>query len=384
MKKVFLFFLTIILAFNFLPNQKISAENKPAINFFYSATCPHCSREKSFLKNFEKEEDIKVNYYLISENIELIKNFYSEFDVPQNKMGLVPITFIKNQYFLGYSEEIKENIKKTALGEDYAPASGDKAEGATPFNFNEKLKVPFLGEISPKKYSLPALSVILGFFDGFNVCSMGALIVILGVVLAFKDRKKILILGGCFILATAIVYGFLIVLWYQAFSFLAPRIRSMEYIIGALGILGGIFFIREFIKFKKYGPACEMSVGKSVVSKLTNKIKVSLLKKNKSVVAVSGIVFFFSAVIAIVEFPCSAAIPVFFAGILAEANLPVFLYLLYITIFVFLYLLDELIIFLIAFFTMKIKLTSPKITTWITLTEGILLLGLGLYYIIGI
>jgi len=43
--------------------------------------------------------------------------------------------------------------------------------------------------------------------------------------------------------------------------------------------------------------------------------------------------------------------------------------------------LDEIIVFLIAFFTMKIWLASSKIVVWITLLEAIILLALGFYYL---
>ena len=86
--------------------------------------------------------------------------------------------------------------------------------------------------------------------------------------------------------------------------------------------------------------------------------------------------------ITIVEFPCSAAVPVFFAGMLAESGLTGFWYLFYIALFVLFYMLDEVLVFLIAVWTMSIRLSSPKITTWITLIEAIVLLALGLYYLI--
>jgi len=47
------------------------------------------------------------------------------------------------------------------------------------------------------------------------------------------------------------------------------------------------------------------------------------------------------------------------------------------------YMFDEIIIFLIAFFTMTVKLTSAKFVTWITLIESIVLFLLGFYYLFG-
>ena len=224
--------------------------------------------------------------------------------------------------------------------------------------------------------------MVLGVLDGFNVCSLGALVLILGLVLALRSRKKVLIFGGLFILTTAIVYGFLIVLWYQIFSFLVPYIRIMEILIGILGIGGGIYFLKEFIKFRKQGPTCEIKGRKQMMSKFSSKFQKSL-QESGNILLLSGLVLLFAGIVTIVEFPCSAALPVIFAGVLAQSGLPAFSYLLYIAFYLLFYMLDEIIVFLIAFFTMKIWLASSRITTWIILVQAIILFGLGAYYLFG-
>jgi hypothetical protein len=88
----------------------------------------------------------------------------------------------------------------------------------------------------------------------------------------------------------------------------------------------------------------------------------------------------FSAVITIVEFPCSAVFPAIFSGILAEANLPLYLSLLYIGVYILFYMLDEIAVFLIAVFTMKIWILSPRFIVILNLFASILLFLLAFYY----
>jgi hypothetical protein len=47
----------------------------------------------------------------------------------------------------------------------------------------------------------------------------------------------------------------------------------------------------------------------------------------------------------VVDFPYSAVLPILFAGILSQAHLSFFLYLIYIGIFLLFYLMDEIIVF---------------------------------------
>ena len=192
------------------------ASPKVEVKFFYSKTCPHCAEERAFLEGEIAQEypEVEISKFPVSENIELLKKFYQEYQVPKEKHGWVPVTFIEGDYFLGFSEDIGEDIKDcidNKIKGIEQPCSSEK----------EEVALPIIGEIDASKYSLPALSAILGFFDGFNVCSLGALVLILGLVLAFKQRKKIFVYGAVFIATTALIYGLLIIVWHQIFSALA-------------------------------------------------------------------------------------------------------------------------------------------------------------------
>ncbi len=360
--------------------SSVSAESVVKIDFFYSPICPHCAREEEFLNKLgDKYPEIAINRYSVSEagNVDLLKSFYNQYNVAKNQQGLVPITFTNNKYFVGFNDDIANGIEECIL----ECQMNDNSQGSVSvINMEGDIELPLIGKINIRKYSLPVLAVVLGVLDGFNVCSLGALVLILGLVLALRSRKKTLLFGGLFILATALVYGFLIVIWYHVFSFFVSYMKIMEVLIGLLGIGGAIYFFGQFFKFRKYGPTCEITPGKGIMTKFSSKFQQSL--KSSGIIVLLGSVLVFAAVITIIEFPCSAVVPVAFAGVLAQSGLSTFSYLFYISLFLFFYMLDEIIVFLIAFFTMKIWLSSSKVVTWITLFEAIILFALGLYYLL--
>jgi len=67
-----------------------------------------------------------------------------------------------------------------------------------------------------------------------------------------------------------------------------------------------------------------------------------VFEKKGGILTLVGAVFLFGAIVTIVEFPCSAVLPVIFAGILTEAKITTLLSFLYIGIFLIFYLLDEI------------------------------------------
>jgi glutaredoxin-related protein len=382
MRKIFLIVFLIFVSTLFL--RPIFAQTNPQpkleINFFYSQTCPHCLAEQKFLDSIEtKYPDVKINRYLASdsESKKLLADLLTKHDA-QTYAGLVPITFVGEDLILGF-----DNV--SGIGKRIEQSIERQLNNAkpTPEIDKNKVNLPIIGEIDLTKYSLPLQAVILGFFDGFNVCSLGALVMILGLVLILRSRSKIILFGGLYILVTAVIYGVLIFLWYQLFYYLAPVLKVMNIFVGVLGIGGGIYFLREFIKYKKSDPTCSIQKENKIVSKYSLKVQKAFQESGGIWGIIIGIIIF-SAVITIIEFPCSAVIPVLFAGIMAHAKLSILVYIFYLLIYLFFYMLDEIVIFLIAVFTMNLKITSGKTIRWLSLIEAIVLFGLGIYYLVSI
>lgn len=374
MKFIKQLFIIVILFLVFLPTF-IYANKTSSIELFYSSTCPHCIREKEFLGILKDKYKDEVNIIMheTSKNTELMMERYDELKVPIDQRGYVPFTVFDNKYHIGFDDTIKQEIEKYILGESNMLLKDNEVNST-------KISVPLIGSLNTSQIALPFLSIILGFLDGFNVCSLGALIIILALVLGLKSRVQTLIFGSTFIVTTSVVYGFLIFFWYKLFSFITPYIKTMEILLGLITLLGGLYFLRQFIQFLKEGPACEIGTAQKLQSKFSTQFK-EMIKDKKNIALIIGFIFLFALIITVVEFPCSAAIPVVYAGILTQAKLPFILYIIYMTIYLFFYMLDEIIIFLIAFVTTKLWLPVYKWTTWITLLEALILLSFSAYYL---
>ncbi len=364
MRKNFLFIFTILILLLPFP---LLAQESIEINFFSSSNCPHCASADSFFNEYIENSDlnIKLNKYHFSDNIQLAQEFYTRYLVPKNQQGLVPAIFINDNFYIGFNDNTKNKIVADLEN--------------TQTTQNDLNRIPFIGEVDLKAFSLPVLAITLGLIDGFNVCSLGALVLILGLVMVLKSRKRIFFFGSTFLITTALSYGLLVFLWHQLFSFIAPYIRSFEILIGLLALAGGVYLLREFYKAYKSGPVCSSN---NLMSRLSPKIE-KIFKNKKNVWLLFSAVFLFALIVTIIEFPCSAFLPVLFTSILVEAQTPLNLSLFYIGLYIFVYLLDELIIFIIAVLTLKIKIVSPKFIIFFNLLAALIFLSLGLYYILG-
>jgi hypothetical protein len=285
---------------------------------------------------------------------------------------VTPITVIEDNLFIGFHEKDKELIKRAIEGEN-VQSQIDQVRG--------QIDVPFMGKVDAKDFSLPFLAMVIGSLDGLNVCSIGALILILMIVLTFDSRKKICFYGGLFILTTVIIYGLLVFVWTALFEALTALIGPLNIVIGIASFLGGIYFFYQFLRFLKYGPTCQSSSSK-LTEKATKKLKRNFNEKTE-VLVLAGSVVFFAAIMTLVELPCSFGLPMVYGGVLAESGLGWLGYGLYIILYLFFYMLIELVIFAGAVITKEVWIAESKLITWIYLAGTLVLFSLSYYYLIG-
>jgi len=289
---------------------------------------------------------------------------------------MVPTTFIGDNTFQNFYSEDEELMKRAIEGENVQ----NEIHEVRGKSF---VDIPFIGELNLGEWSLPLAAFVIGSLDGLNVCSIGALILILMIVIGFKSRKKILFYGCLFIFTAVAIYGGLVFAWTALFNALARYIGFINILIGLAALGGGLFFLNKFIKFYKYGPACEYSGNKFVIN-ATNKLKEAFQDEKSQILFLSISVITFAAVITIVELPCSFGLPLVYGGILAGAGLTWASYTFYILLYLLFYMLIELIIFVGAVITKEVWFSESNMITWVYGLGTLVLFFLAYYYIIGI
>lgn len=346
------------------------------IHYFWMEGCSACINQERFNERLlEEYPEVKINRYRMYPPEEGAWEKWEELSEKYDIESLVtPTTIIDGNVFENYYPPIGYEIEKI-VAEKLNREMVNITEGEDMFT------IPLIGiSFDPTGLSLPLLSVALGTFDGFNVCSIGALLLVLSIVIKFDSRKKILIYGGLFLLTTAFVYGLLAFFWRGMMKLFEAHIGSLSVLIGVAAIGGGIYFFKDFIRFYKYGPTCETS-STEFVNNIQNKVKNILLDKKKGIIATIGVIILFATAITIIELPCSIGLPLVFTGILTDAGVSTAVFASYVALYMLMYLLIELIIFIGAVYTKSLWYGPDKAVTWMTLAASLVLLGLGFYYI---
>jgi len=366
-------------SFSFAQNTE-----KTVVNFFSSPTCPHCSQMEDTLTDITKENtDVEVNHFSITDknDREILQEFYEQYDFPDRYKGGVPVVFVKDKYFVGFSDNIELSLRRYI--QDQENGGHEEMGGVTPINISEEIKIPFLGEVDVSKYSPLALSIILGALDGFNACAMVALLFLLSTLIVIGDRKKIFWIGGTFILVSGLVYFFFIAIWMNLFLIL-EQVRFITYLVGAIIITFSIFLLKDYFS----GVVCKLCQVQPGSKDIFVRAQEFFFKKMQfftnaqisfplMLLGVAGV----AAGINMVELVCSFGFPLAFTKYLSGLSLSPFSYYSYLLIYILFYMLDDFVIFLIAVFTLKAMKASDKYLQAIKLISAIILLILGLLMI---
>lgn len=405
----------------------LQAKQKTNIYFFWGFGCPHCLKEKEFLNELaQKYPDLEIKRYEIYFSVKNQKLL----EKAAEKLGFdslgVPLTIVGDEAFVGFSAGVNDHLIESRVKECLAGACPDQMstiisptvpvqpsvqesprdEGKSPSDGVslsdggglrvgegtttsvatgtraaastsplDGLELPIFGSLDLQNYSLPVLAILLGGLDGFNPCAMWALIFLISLLLRLEDRRRMWLLGSAFIVTSAVVYFIFMAAWLNLIIFLG-FIWWIKFLIGLVAIFGGGYNLWEF--FKNKSGVCQISESQKQIGTF-EKLKNSVQKKNLWL-ALGGIMALAFAV-NLVELVCSAGFPAVFTQVLALNNLPIWQYYLYILLYIFFFMVDDLVVFFVSMTTLRLTGLTTKYSRFSRLLGGILMVMIGLLLI---
>ena len=221
LRKILLSFVFILISF-FISSDYIKAK-EVNIYVFHGETCPHCNEAIEYLESIKDKYDLNIIKYEVwynEENKEIMMDIADYLDF--NVRG-VPFVIIDNTPITGYSSKVTDETYKyhikLASKKSFVDKVGiklgvvDEVLPKDENNFSEESKIDFLmfKNIDLKEISPFISSLLLGLKDGFNVCSLCILFILVFAIMSLKDKRKACILGSIYIVIFGIVYlGFVL------------------------------------------------------------------------------------------------------------------------------------------------------------------------------
>ncbi len=349
----------------------VLAEESITLSLFYGDGCPHCAAEKVFLDKLVdsgKYPNLEIEYFEIYNDAENRELFAQRANQSSVKVQGVPTTFIKDEVIVGYHTDESTGQKIVNAIE---ACIAEECEEAIPDDDTCIADVPIFGEVNLCTASLPALTITLGAFDGFNPCAFFVLLFLLSILIHAKSRSRMLIVGITFVIFSGLIYFMFMAAWFH-FFLIAGNKWLITAIAGLVSVIIALVNIKDFFFFKK-----------GISLTLSDKSKKKLFSRMRGVIASPSLGKMILAAVALAIFAnlyellCTVGLPMVFTRALTLRELPQISYYLYLVLYNVVYVIPLFVIVMFFTVTLGAKKLSIEQGQTLKLMSGLMMLGLG-------
>jgi hypothetical protein len=383
---------------------------------FYSERCVNCAREKEFLAGLQKRlpglnvRSIEVQADPASAR--LLVKVSEAFGVPARG---VPVTFIGHfEPIIGFQDGettgrlIEQRVREclasgcedvvgrllgdipgapASLAEPHtvsrSPGKDDAAamrgKGTTPplsgaagaGGADTVLTLPLFGRTDLSSQPLLVLTVILGALDSFNPCAFFVLFTLLGILVHARSRRRMLFIGGVFVLFSGIVYFAFMAAWLNVFLHIG-ELHAVTVAAGLVALCVGGINVKDFFRFKQ---GISLTIPESRKPSLFERMRALLHETSLPAIVLGTVVLALAA--NTYELLCTAGFPMVFTRILTLNQLRPVEYYLLLGLYNVVYVLPLVVVVAVFSLTLGSRKLSESQGRVLKLVSGLMMLGLG-------
>jgi len=359
------------------------------IEVFVREGCPHCANAEEFLAQLQKERPaLSIVIRDVQKEPAALERLKELAQQTNTGTVRVPAIHVGGQLIVGFSPEARtDSLIRAALDGRQA---GPQAEAAGTCEAEDSLACPkgpggaaeeefsvtiFGRTITLDDVGLPAFALTLGLLDGFNPCSMWVLLLMISLLAPLNDRKRMLAIGGTFVLIQGIAYFVFMAAWLNMFLLIGMS-RAVTLVVATIAIVAGLINLKDFVAF---GRGISLSIPQRAKPGIYNRMRKLLHAPTMTAAIVGAAVL--AVLVQIVEFMCTSGFPALFTRILTLQELPPASYYGYMLLYIAGYMLDDIVILSIGVIMLSRHRLQEKEGRVLKLISGLVMVGLGLYLI---
>lgn len=358
------------------------------LELFHREGCARCAEAQSYLAELQSERPwLHVTKWDVGRDAAARARLETLLAQHPGLLPGVPAFHVRGQLLVGFGGPASSGRQLRALvdGEDAseedAGAAGAAAvcpqQGEAPCPppgaaDAETIDAPWVGRVSARELGLPAFTVLIGLLDGFNPCAMWVLLFLLSLLVNLRDRRRMLLVGGTFVLTSGLVYFLFMAAWLNLFLALGLS-RAVQAVLGLVALTVGALNTKDFFAFKR-GPS--LSIPERAKPGLYARTR-RLLQQRTLLPAMGGVVVL-ALLVNLVELACTAGLPAVYTQILTLRRLPTAAYYGYLALYNVAYVLDDSVMLAIAVVTLGRRKLQERAGRGLKLVSGLVMLALGL------
>ncbi len=222
-------------------------EPRVQLYFFWSASCPHCTRARPFVEGLPGQLPwLDLHSIRLGGDRERVRRFIALAALAGAEASAVPAFIFCGRHMSGYDDaEGMGAVLRAQLESCHQRLLEAGSDPAAANMDGTLLQVPVLGEVVPEQWSLPLLTISLAALDSFNPCAFFVLLFLLSLLVNTRDRRRMLLIGGVFVAVSGVVYFAFLAAWLNLFL-VAGELRWMTLVAGLVALLIGALNVKDF------------------------------------------------------------------------------------------------------------------------------------------
>jgi hypothetical protein len=361
-----------------------AAQPDSDIVLYWGDGCPNCENEREWLATVAKDHpDLTITQYEVWKDADNRALFVAAGKDLGFEASSVPTTVIGERVWIGWTTPIKEDVadaidlvlagKTPPPGVYGTPGAGtcNQDEGVCTVDDEGVLvDVPLVGEVALGDKSLLVSTLIIGFVDGVNPCSLWVISVLLTIVIRTASRRRVVAIGSVFLGVTAGMYALYMAGIYSALS-VVDSLGAIQVIVALAAGIFGVVSVKDYFAFKK---GLSFTIKDSAKPGIYKRIRDAA--GHRALVPALAATVVLAVAVSLLETPCTAGFPVLWTGMLRANGVGFAETALLFVAYMIPFLLDEMIVFGIAVATMKATKMQEKHGEMLKLIGGVTMLAL--------
>jgi cytochrome c biogenesis protein CcdA/glutaredoxin len=337
---------------------------------FWGEGCPYCAAERAFLDELAATRPgLVVREYEVFDDEVNQDRFRAMAAAAGIEARSVPTTFLGERVWVGFGS--------TTAAELEAAVDAALEGRAVPEAGGAVVEVPLFGPVDVGDRSLLVGTVVIGFVDGVNPCSLWVLSILLALVLHGGSRRRVAAVGVVFLVVTSAMYGLYIVGLYGVLQYarFVPWIqRAIALVVGTLGVLQ----LKDVVGAHR-GPT--LGVPERAKPGMYQRMR-RLADTERSLPVVLGATAALAVGVSLLETPCTLGLPLLWTDLVARADVAPPIALALFAVYLVAFLVDELVVFAVVLVTMRAVKLQERHGRALKLVSGVLMVTLAAVMIV--
>jgi len=336
-----------------------AAATAPAeLEVFTREGCPHCAEAADFLADLRRERpELHIAVHDVGRDAAALARLRELAARQGISRAGVPAFLVDGELVIGFRGA--------------ASAAELQARLAGARSVEDAVDTGWFGLLRADRLGLPVFTIALGLLDGFNPCAMWMLLFVLALLVNLRDRTRMALIGGTFVLVSGVVYFAFMAAWLNIFL-LIGYVRAVEIALGFLVVAIGAVNVKDFVAFGR-GPS--LGIPQAVKPGVYARIR-GILQAERLPAALAGAIVL-AVLVNAIELLCTAGLPVLYTRILTGRALPSGQYYGYLALYNVAYMADDAVMLMVAVVTLGRRKLQEREGRWLKLASGVVMLGLG-------